>query len=70
MTFGENLKAIRNKYGIPMSVIGERAGIHRAQMCVYANDNINPRFSTLVKIIKACPVEWEWEIDGFVIKEK
>lgn len=70
MKFGDNLEEIRKKYGIPMSVIGDRAGIHRSQMCRYVKDIDTPSFKTMTKIIEACPVSWDWEIDGYLIKEK
>jgi transcriptional regulator with XRE-family HTH domain len=57
-TFGQRLKAHRLAAGLSLAVLERRSGVDRALLKEYECDRSEPKWRSLVKLIRVLGVEW------------
>lgn len=70
MTFRDNLKEIHERYGISYSFIADKTGISKSLITRYIKGDVEPSLKNVLKIVKKCPIDWQWEIDDCFIFRK
>ena len=56
MTFGENLKAIREQKGLSQRELGERLGVRQQTVAQYENAEDQPKMKTIRRLATALDI--------------